>query len=62
MPLSLRLLIAVPLVLVFLACAFGFVATFEPGTGHMTWRVGYAAAGTLCLVGVVLVLTLRRRK
>ena len=39
-------------------CAFGFLASFEPGNGW-EWKLGYGAVGCGCLVGVVALL---RRK
>ena len=34
-------------------CIYGFLATFEPGD-FMVWRIGYAAVGTLSLIGALI--------
>jgi|ETNmetMinimDraft_18_1059904.scaffolds.fasta_scaffold99237_1 hypothetical protein len=33
-------------------CSFGFLATYEPGDGHLTWRIGYGVAVIASLYGV----------
>lgn len=47
----------IPLVLLLLAftafCCFGFIATFEPVEGALTWRIGYGVAIVASLYGVV---------
>lgn len=42
-------------------CAFGMLATFEPGTNMIMWRIMYALGGMLCMIGVVWVVVPRRR-
>ena len=34
-------------------CSFGFLATYEPGDGHLTWRIGFGVAIIASLYGVV---------
>ena len=51
-----RLLAALVLSGVALACVFGFMATFEP-PGSLGLRIFYAFAGLLCLLGVVVIAT-----
>lgn len=33
-------------------CVFGFLATFEPTSNAMAFRIGYTVIGLGCLVGV----------
>ncbi len=33
-------------------CVFGFLATFEPTSNAMAFRIGYTVIGMGCLVGV----------
>ena len=51
-----RLLAALVLSGVALACGFGFMATFEP-PGSMGLRIFYAIAGILCVLGVIVIAT-----
>lgn len=37
-------------------CGYGFIAAGEPGPNHAAFRVGYAAAGIICLVLIVVLL------
>lgn len=50
-----RAVLAVCLAGGFLFCAFGFLATFEPGDRYvmMTFRLIYAVAGTATIMGQV---------
>jgi hypothetical protein len=50
---------AILLLLIAAFCAYGFLASFEPGPRAVNFRIAYAAAGLLCLVGVA-VLYIRR--
>lgn len=34
-------------------CVFGFIAAFEPGPGHLYFKLLYASAGLSCLVSGV---------
>lgn len=34
-------------------CVFGFLAAFEPGSGHLSFKLLYASAGLSCLVSGV---------
>ena len=36
-----------------LACAVGFLATFEPGSRPLLWRLVYGGAILACLAGVL---------
>lgn len=47
-----RILGALVLLALFLFCAFGFLASFEPGNG-LIWKVGYGALACGFLVGAV---------
>ena len=33
-------------------CVFGFLATFEPTSNAMAFRIGYSVIGVGCLVGI----------
>jgi hypothetical protein len=48
-----RILAALVLLAIALFCAFGFLASFEPGNG-LIWKVGYGALGCGFLFGAVL--------
>lgn len=50
---------AILLLLIAAFCAYGFLASFEPDPRAVQFRVGYAVAGLLCLIGVA-VLYIRR--
>jgi len=47
-----RILAALVLLAMALFCAFGFLASFEPGNG-LIWKVGYGALACGFLVGAV---------
>ena len=48
---------AIGLLGIFLFCAFGFLASFEPSaTSNVPWKLGYAALGLFCLCGASLLL------
>jgi hypothetical protein len=49
---ALRLVAAVLLVALAAFCAYGFVASFEPGD-FLIFRIGYPLAGLLCLAAAV---------
>ena len=52
-PMQLRLWI-IPLLLALAAlCAYGLLATFEPGD-HLTYRIAYATGLALCLLGCII--------
>lgn len=51
-----RLLAALVLSGVLLACVFGFMATYEP-PGFLGMRILYTVAGIFCLLGIVGVAT-----
>jgi hypothetical protein len=51
-----RLLAALVLGGVLLACVFGFMATFEP-PGFLGMRVFYTVVGIFCLLGIVAIAT-----
>ena len=41
-------------------CVFGFMATFEPGLTHkFAFRMGYAALGITCAIGIIRLLSQR---
>lgn len=42
-------------------CGYGFLASFEPGEGHETWRGFYTIAGILSLL-LSVILGLKRSK
>jgi hypothetical protein len=48
----LRLVAAVLLVALAASCAYGFVASFEPGD-FLIFRIGYPLVGLLCLAAAV---------
>ena len=52
---------AIVLLLIATFCAYGFLASFEPGPRALYFRVGYAVSGLLCLVGVVALFYRRTR-
>ncbi|MCA9290826.1 MAG: hypothetical protein KDA25_06845 [Phycisphaerales bacterium] len=60
MSMPLRSVIAVVLVAIMFVALFGLLATFEPGAGHLAWRIGYGLVAGACLGGIVLVLWRRR--
>jgi hypothetical protein len=45
-----RILGSLALLALGLFCAFGFLASFEPGNG-VQWRIGYGLLGCGCLAG-----------
>lgn len=47
-----RVLLALFLLAFTAFCSFGFLATYEPGDGHLTWRIGYGVAVIASLYGV----------
>ncbi len=47
-----RVLLALFLLAFTAFCSFGFLATYEPGDGHLTWRIGYGIAIMASLCGV----------
>ena len=51
-----RILAALVLCGVLLACVFGFMATFEP-PGSLGLRILYTIVGLLCLLGVIAIAT-----
>jgi len=61
-----KLLMAILGSLVLLAvaacCVFGFLATFEPTSNAMAFRIGYTVIGFGCLVGAGLLLANALRK
>lgn len=59
-----RVVAAVLLLLVFLFCIYGFMATFEPldRSVQLAFRVVYAVLGTSCLAGGVWLLRPNRVK
>ena len=57
---SMRILLAIALLLIAAFCLFGFMASFEPGPNHVYFRVGYAVVGVLC--GGLAVAVLARRR
>ncbi len=59
MPTLARTLGAFALLGIALFCVFGFLASFEPGTG-LPWQVGYGALSGGCLIGAVALLRPRR--
>jgi hypothetical protein len=50
----LRLVAAVVLLALAVFCAYGFVASFEPGD-FQVFRIGYPLVGLLCLAAVWLI-------
>ena len=44
-----------------LVCGYGFLAALEPGAGNWRFRVGYGAAGLLCLAAAGFVVWRGRR-
>lgn len=48
-----KLLLALPLLVLLAFSGFGFLASFEPGEGAIAFRVGYAVLGMLCVSGLV---------
>ena len=48
-----RVLLALFLLAFTAFCSFGFLASFEPGDGAITWRIGYGIAVIASLYGVV---------
>jgi len=48
-----RVLLALFLLAFTAFCSFGFLATYEPGDGHLTWRIGYGIAIMASLYGVL---------
>ena len=57
-----RILSALWLTMLALFCAFGFLASFEPGENSLVWRTGYGISFVVC-VGAVgrLIFTLRQK-
>ena len=55
MKLVIRMAALLLLVVVFLFCIFGFLATFEPldRSVQLTWRIVYVVAGAGALAGLV---------
>lgn len=48
-----RVLLALFLLAFTAFCSFGFLATYEPVEGALTWRIGYGIAIIASLYGVV---------
>ena len=48
-----RVLLALFLLAFTAFCSFGFLATYEPGDGHLTWRISYGIAIMASLYGVL---------
>jgi len=48
-----RVLLALFLLAFTAFCSFGFLATYEPGDGHLTWRIGYGIAIMASLYGAL---------
>lgn len=48
-----RGLVAILCLAVAAFCAFGLVASFEPGSNALSWRIGYGVVLVACLVGAV---------
>jgi uncharacterized membrane protein YuzA (DUF378 family) len=60
MMLTLRVVIAFVALAVFIFCAVGFLATFEP-PGSRNWRIAYVTVG-LCSVAVMLALFIAKKR
>ena len=43
-------------------CVFGFLTSFEPGAGHIYFRIGYPIVGLVCLIGARLLWVYDRRR
>ncbi|MCB9922574.1 MAG: hypothetical protein H6822_10350 [Planctomycetaceae bacterium] len=43
-------------------CVFGFLATFEPTSNAMVFRVGYSVIGLGCIAGVILLIVNAAKK
>ena len=48
-----RIVLALLLLAFTAFCSFGYLATYEPVDGAMTWRVGYGVAIIASLYGVI---------
>jgi uncharacterized membrane protein (DUF485 family) len=57
----LRILIIPPLLALAAFCAYGLLATFEPGD-FLAWRIGYSVAIALCFAGIVATWLLTAKK
>ena len=44
------------LLLVAAFCLYGFISAFEPGEGHIYFRIGYPILGLACLAGAIALL------
>lgn len=44
------------LLAVALFCAYGFLASMEPGPGHLPFRIGYPIVGIACIAGSAVLL------
>ena len=53
---------AMLLLLVAAFCVYGFFAAFEPGEGHIYFRIGYPIVGIACLAGAFALLMGGRRR
>jgi hypothetical protein len=53
--------VAIATLLVAAFCSYGFLASWEPGPGHIYFRIGYAIVGIVCLAIGVAILAQRRR-
>jgi hypothetical protein len=48
---AIRLVLTVPLLALAVFCAYGFLASFEPGP-FLVFRIGYPLLGLACLAGI----------
>jgi len=48
-----RVFLALFLLAITAFCSFGFLHSYEPGDGQLTWRIGYGVAIIASLYGVV---------
>ena len=55
-----RWIMAIVCLVVALYCAYGFLATFEPGN-FLAFRIGFAVVGLACLAGIAYLLVPRTR-
>lgn len=58
---TIRIVVAFMLLAIVAFCSFGLLATFEP-PGFIGWRIGYAVAIVLSLVGIIWLLFAKRQR
>lgn len=59
---GMRVIIAIPMLLLAAFCVYGFLASAEPGPNHIYFRIGYPVVGLICVVISLASLITRRGK